>query len=101
MSDTFNELQSLNGASTWLADVSSGASQVLTVSSIYTMQALSADTYVGFGAASAAAITDGNSSHGEKLVADAPPRIFVCTSVNVLYVGCSGGTLRIRKADTP
>jgi hypothetical protein len=94
-------LDLLNGATTHVADVSTGAAQQLVVGGVYTLQALSADTYVGFGATSAAAIADGDSGSGEKLVADAPPRVFICTAQTVLFVGCEGGTLRVRRCVTP
>lgn len=91
-------LDLLNGATTFVADVGTGTAQALTVGGVYTLQALSADTYVGFGATSAAAITDGADDKGELLNADAPPRVFICSDLSVLYVGCEGGTLRVRRA---
>jgi hypothetical protein len=90
----------LNAATTWVADVASGASQVLTVGGVYTFQALTSDTTLGFGATAAAAITDGNASRGEKLKVDAPPRIFTVPAASVVFVGCLGGSLRIRRCAT-
>jgi hypothetical protein len=90
----------LNAASTHVADVASGAARQLDVGSVYEFQALTTDATVGFGATSAAAITDGDASHGVKLVADAPPRIFTVPSASVSFVGCAGGTLRIRRCAT-
>jgi len=90
----------LNAASTHVADVASGAARALEVGGVYTFQALTSDTTVGFGATSAAAITDGNATHGEVLVGDAPPRIFTIPAASVVYVGCLGGSLRIRRCAT-
>ncbi len=93
-------LDLLNAASTWVADVASGDAQQLAFGGVYTFQGLGADTYLGFGASEAAAIADGDSSHGEKLLEDAPPRALVVGAASGLWVGCSGGTLRIRRCQS-
>jgi hypothetical protein len=99
--NTSKALDLLNGATAFVADVASGGSQHLVVGGVYTLQALSSDTYFGFGATSAAAITDAGSGAGEKLVADAPARVVEIQSDAVAFVSGSGGTLRVRKAADP
>jgi hypothetical protein len=89
----------LNAATTFVGDVATGASLRLTVGEVYTLQALTADIYIGFGATSALAITDGGTTKGELLAASAPPRVLVVPIDSVVFVGVGGtGSLRVRKA---
>ncbi len=103
LGNTTLALDLLNGATTWVADVdgTTGGSHQLVVNGVYEVQALVADTYVGFGPNSASAITDGDEDHGVLLVQNAVPRIYEVTSPAVLFIGCNGGTLRIRRSAQP
>jgi hypothetical protein len=90
-------LDLLNAATTYVALVASGASQTLEVGGVYTFCAMTSATTVGFGATSAAAITDGGAARGEPLAINVPPRIFICSSPAVSYVSGTGGSLLVRK----
>lgn len=94
-------LDLLNGAGTWVADVADGAALGLVVGGVYNFCPVGADITWGFGATSAAAITDGNSSHGEPFADGAPTRVVEIQSAAVRFVGCAGGTLRVRRCADP
>lgn len=97
-------IDALNSATTYVADLtgSDGAASRLDIGAVYTLQALTADVWVGFGATQAEAQTDCASTKGEKLRADDPPRVLVVRSVATMWIARNGvsagtGSLRIRK----
>jgi hypothetical protein len=100
-------LDLLNATTTYVSDLSGadGASTRLEPGGVYTLQAMTADVWVGFGATQAAAQTDCDATKGEKIVADAPPRICGVSSTSAVYIARNGvaagtGTLRIRRCQT-
>lgn len=100
-------LDLLNATTTYTAELtgSDGASSRLDVGGVYSLQALTADVWIGFGSTQAEAQADCVAAKGEKVTADAPPRVLVVSSTAAQWIARNGvasgtGNLRIRKCLT-